>query len=686
MIGATNASGTAFETLTITVAAVGPVTGFEWAPIGAQNVGFPFTATLRARDVAGHTVTSYGGPAQISASNGSGPIAFTPSGNVNLVNGVWSAQVTLLAASNTAELQAVITGQPLIRSNVFVATSVNVPPSFTKGADQSLSEDAGPRVIPGWASNIFKGLPSESGQIINFIVNADNAALFATQPAITAAGALSFTSAPNASGSAIVTVTLKDNGGTANGGNDTSPDQTFTITVLSANDAPSIVAGPDISVLENTGAQSIAWAGGIGAGAPNESTQAIAIQTVASAPAFFAAQPSLAADGTLTFTPAANAAGTADVTVTVSDDGGTANGGLDTTQRVFKITIRGINRAPSFSPGGNVSAGIKTLFSQDWATAISEGAAFEKNAQVLTFLPTADQPGLFTVQPAISPAGRLTFTAGKKSGFATITVRLKDNGGTADGGVDTSGTVSFTIRITKVAEAEGHYRGLAGPAPGAVPDNARLGRWEVKLTATGAFTGKVFLGALKWPLIGKINHTGIASFSAPPAQPLGFHVDFSESVPRLVGDIPGSSASLAAERDAYSLAHKVPASLKGNYTAAFTALPAPNGGLDATQFPQGEGRAALKIGKTGSVTMSGQFADSAPFTYTSALDAENAFPFYVRLYKKTGAVGGPIHFNTSAATLLETSGLIWLRPAGVDPQFPQGWPGGIGLGFGGSKK
>ena len=94
----------------------------------------------------------------------------------------------------------------------------------------------------------------------------------------------------------------------------------------------------------------------------------------------------------------------------------------------------------------------------------------------------------------------------------------------------------------------------------------------------------------------------------------------------------------------------------------------------------------MKVGKTGVVTMSGQFADGAPFSYTSALDAENTFPFYVWLYKKTGAVGGRIHFNTSAATLLETSGLIWLRPAGVDAQFPQGWPDGIGLGFVGSKK
>ena len=45
-----------------------------------------------------------------------------------------------------------------------------------------------------------------------------------------------------------------DNGGTANGGVDASPTQTFTITVTSVNDAPSFTKGADVTVLENSGA------------------------------------------------------------------------------------------------------------------------------------------------------------------------------------------------------------------------------------------------------------------------------------------------------------------------------------------------------------------------------------------------------------------------------------------------
>ena len=54
---------------------------------------------------------------------------------------------------------------------------------------------------------------------------------------------------------------------------------------------------------------------------------------------------------TLTFTPAANAFGTVTITVTLQDDGGTANSGVDTVVRTFTITVeRSTIRRPSPSP------------------------------------------------------------------------------------------------------------------------------------------------------------------------------------------------------------------------------------------------------------------------------------------------------------------------------------------------
>ena len=120
----------------------------------------------------------------------------------------------------------------------FTVTAVNDVPSFTKGADQNVLEDAGAQTVSGWATAISAGPSDESGQALDFIVTNDNNSLFSAQPAIAADGNLTYTPADNANGSAIVTVQIHDDGGTANGGNDTSAAQTFNISVTAVNDVP----------------------------------------------------------------------------------------------------------------------------------------------------------------------------------------------------------------------------------------------------------------------------------------------------------------------------------------------------------------------------------------------------------------------------------------------------------------
>jgi hypothetical protein len=77
--------------------------------------------------------------------------------------------------------------------------------------------------------------------------------LFSAGPAISSTGTLTYTPAANADGLATITLVIQDNGGTANGGVDTSPSQTFTITVNSVNDAPSFTKGGDQSVNNSAG-------------------------------------------------------------------------------------------------------------------------------------------------------------------------------------------------------------------------------------------------------------------------------------------------------------------------------------------------------------------------------------------------------------------------------------------------
>jgi VCBS repeat-containing protein len=109
---------------------------------------------------------------------------------------------------------------------------VNDAPAFAAGPSQTVAEDSGPRTVTNWATGISPGPANEAGQALTFVVVGNsNPALFSAGPAISATGALTFTPAPDASGTATIQVRLRDDGGTADGGVDQSPVQTFTVTV-----------------------------------------------------------------------------------------------------------------------------------------------------------------------------------------------------------------------------------------------------------------------------------------------------------------------------------------------------------------------------------------------------------------------------------------------------------------------
>jgi hypothetical protein len=111
--------------------------------------------------------------------------------------------------------------------------AVNDAPSFVKGANQTVRQGAGAQAVTGWATAISPGPANESGQTLTFNVTTAQPDLFAVQPTVDVSGTLRYAPAADALGPATVTVTLKDNGGTANGGVDTSAPQTFGITITS---------------------------------------------------------------------------------------------------------------------------------------------------------------------------------------------------------------------------------------------------------------------------------------------------------------------------------------------------------------------------------------------------------------------------------------------------------------------
>jgi hypothetical protein len=110
---------------------------------------------------------------------------------------------------------------------------LNMAPSFTKGPDVTVLQNCGAQVLDDWATDISAGPPNEARQAVAFMLASDNPALFEVAPAVAPDGTLTFKPVPNANGISHVTAVLKDNGGTAYGGQDTSAPQIFTIAVLS---------------------------------------------------------------------------------------------------------------------------------------------------------------------------------------------------------------------------------------------------------------------------------------------------------------------------------------------------------------------------------------------------------------------------------------------------------------------
>ncbi len=387
-----------------------------------------------------------------------GVLTYTPA-----VNTFGSATITLNLKDSGGTANG---GVDTSATQTFVinVTNVNQPPSFTKGPDQTVLEDSGPHTASPWATAISPG-PGEGVQTVTFQVTGNtNPGLFSVAPAVSPTGVLTFTPAANANGTATITIVLKDNGGTANGGVDTSAPQTFVINVTAVNDAPSFTKGADPSVLENAGAQTVpGWATAISAGPADESAQTLTFNVTGNTnAALFSVPPAVAPNGTLTFTPAVNAFGSATITLVLMDNGGTANGGVDTSApQTFTITVNNVNQPPSFTKGPDQTvledSGAHTI--NPWATAISPGPG--EGVQTVTFQVTGDtNPGLFSVAPAVSPTGVLTFTsAANANGTATITIVLKDNGGTANGGVDTSAAQTFVINVTAVNDPPSFTKG-----------------------------------------------------------------------------------------------------------------------------------------------------------------------------------------------------------------------------------
>ena len=316
------------------------------------------------------------------------------------------------------------------------------------------AEDTGnAQTVLGWAASISAGPGNESGQTLAFRTENDNTALFTDggQPTVSADGTLTYTPAKDAYGKATVTLSLMDDGGTANGGDDRTDNVSFIIDVLPVNDQPVFTDQGPITVQEDSGAYSRVWVSPVGLfiGPANEQQTYrcqitdITVDTLAGNTSLFSAGPTIdPVTGAVSFTPESNASGTAHMSITIRDDDGTDNGGVDTSEvHPLVITVTPVNDPPTFTLGDDITvledSGISA---HPFVSGVTAGGGTDEAGQTLTFTLTGYNAALFSSAPSLNSSGQLSFTgAADANGNTTVTVRL------SDGEAVTADTFSITI-------------------------------------------------------------------------------------------------------------------------------------------------------------------------------------------------------------------------------------------------
>jgi hypothetical protein len=366
-----------------------------------------------------------------------GSITFTPA-----LFGYGSSTVTVTVNDGA--------GSNNIVSRAFTVTvnPVNLAPTLSPVADLAINEGAGLQTVN--LSGIGAGAPNED-QTLTMTASSSNPALIPTPTVAYASpnttGSISFTPTPFMFGTATVSVTVNDGGASNN-----VFSRTFTVTVNSVNQSPTLDALANVGINENDG-QQVVNLFGISSGASNE-IQTLTVTASSSNPTLIPA-PTVSyvspnATGSIAFAPLTNTHGTATITVTV-DDGAANNHAFS---RSFVVSVAQASARP-----------VDCAY-----TLVLNPAGFSPNAASGTFSIGAASSCAWSL---VAPAWvSLSTTNGSGSGSGTFTVE-------ANIGPDRSGVVTLqgsstniSCTITQQALAAGAVA-LATPLDTAVSKNSR---------------------------------------------------------------------------------------------------------------------------------------------------------------------------------------------------------------------
>ena len=440
---------------------------------GAQNV--TFTLGYQASKPGETTPTTF---IQWFRDNGSG---------FNIIPGANSANLTFtpVLADNGATFRAqvfILGANATSSSATLTVATPNTPPTFVGGSNQSANEDAGLQTVPNWATGIlaytgaglvkatFDSLPP--GSQVGGSAVATGGALHVTDAINSQQGWFATPASPSPVDSLTVIFRARIGGGTCCG------ERTADGWSVTIGDVAVPVTFPVAA--EEGAAQSSGFAvnfdswdnGGLADDdaytAPNVDVKVGG--NVVSYQAFDGIREGgRAPSGPFITDPATGAPMSyktgndfTDVRIQLDPDG---------TLDVFFKGVRVVNDVQTGltlplsnarvafgarTGGANDNHWIDDLFIQGFLAGAEvvvypPQQASPEPGQTVHFLVENNNPSLFSVQPAVSPTGTLTYTPAPNAfGLATITVVAMDDGGTAFGGSDTSPPYSFTITIAAV--------------------------------------------------------------------------------------------------------------------------------------------------------------------------------------------------------------------------------------------
>ena len=309
--------------------------------------------------------------------------------------------------------------------------------------------------------------------------------------------------------------------------------------------------------------------------------------------------------------------------------------------------------------GTGVQSGGTSLTIAHVTADTSVGVTFKKVLPVVhAFHPGPWTPGALVTDQIVADFNPTKFAvAGLPSGV-TLNPATGQLGGRPSASVSVATTYHLSITVTNATGTTaplkvdvvvqplatplvGIFNGLVDRDP--VLGSGLGGSINVVSTLTGAYTGKLVLGALTYPFVGgqltapvggKGDSTLVIKRPGQPSLTLHFIID--DSTGELGGTVTDGVIATPVNLTG-SRASPQAAAVATTYTAGLQLDPNLVG--DVT-YPQGQGFGTLSISRTGVAIWTGKMADGTVASLTTTTGSLGDIPMHLLLYSGTGAAHG----------------------------------------------